>query len=88
FLGYLHENKIRPSLNKRGWFETKDLGVFANQELAIKGRLDNLFISGGENIQPEEVEEALLKYPGILEAIVVPKTHPEFDNEPIGFIRV
>lgn len=88
FLGYLKNNQIIPSINREGWFETKDLGEITNGEILIKGRIDNLFICGGENIQPEEIEEKLLKYPGVLEAIVVPKPHPEFDYEPVGFLRV
>lgn len=81
FYGY-HPEKMS------GWFATRDFGVFDEQlGLAILGRKDRLFISGGENIQPEEIERALLQLPEIVEAIVVPKKHPEFDAVPFAFVR-
>jgi O-succinylbenzoic acid--CoA ligase len=46
-----------------------------------------MFISGGENIHPEEIEAALLQIAGITEALVVPITDPEFGSRPVAFIR-
>jgi O-succinylbenzoic acid--CoA ligase len=46
-----------------------------------------MFISGGENIHPEEIEKALLSIPGITQAIVVPKDDKEFGQRPIAFIK-
>ena len=46
-----------------------------------------MFISGGENIHPEEIEKALLSIKGIAEAIVVPKEDKEFGQRPIAFIK-
>lgn len=87
FLGYLENSKVKPCLNSEGWFETKDLGLFSNNQLQIIGRSDNQFISGGENILPEEIETALLKHPHILEAIVVPSEDSEFGQIPIAFVK-
>ena len=55
--------------------------------LTVTGRRDNMFISGGENIHPEEIEKALLSIKGIAEAIVVPKEDKEFGQRPIAFIK-
>lgn len=75
-------------LDNEGWFATGDLGKWKeNGCLMLTGRKDNLFISGGENIQPEEIEHALLSLPEILEAIVVPKSDPEFGMRPAVFIE-
>jgi len=69
-------------------FATKDLGFHDPVEgFAIVGRKDNQFISGGENIQPEEIERALTSHPDVLEAIVVPKNDPEFGQRPVAFVR-
>jgi O-succinylbenzoic acid--CoA ligase len=46
-----------------------------------------MFISGGENIHPEEIEREFLRFPGILEAIVVPVPDPEFGARPVAFLR-
>jgi O-succinylbenzoic acid--CoA ligase len=70
-----------------GWFATKDLGQF-NQDgnLEITGRKDRQFISGGENIQPEEIEQALCTIPGIRQACVLSINDAEFGERPIAFI--
>ena len=85
FQGYLNE----PSpFDADGWFPTKDLAVFDPQEgFAIAGRKDNQFISGGENIQPEEIERALLQHPAVLEVIIAPKADPEFGFRPVAYVR-
>ncbi|WP_054683561.1 AMP-binding enzyme [Rhodothermus marinus] len=54
----------------------------------MEGRRDNRFISGGENIQPEAIERALLRLPGIAEAVVVPVPNPEFGERPAAFVRL
>jgi O-succinylbenzoic acid--CoA ligase len=70
-----------------GWFSTGDLGAFtAEGNLVIHGRRDRLIISGGENIQPETIEAALLEISGIRRAVVVGKSHPEFGERPVAFL--
>lgn len=78
FTGYFGQEK------HEGWFATKDLGTFQEGELTILGRKDRQFISGGENIQPEEIERALRAIEGIEEARVTPKEDPEYGQVPIA----
>ena len=90
FAGY-HDPRtgrtIRP-FTEEGWFRTGDLGRYdASGRLEITGRRDNQFISGGENIQPEEIESALLSLAGIEEAVVVAVPDEEFGMRPVAFIR-
>ncbi len=68
-----------------GWFPTKDLGRWTGQ-LELIGRKDRQFISGGENIQPEEIERALCSLPGIRQATVLPIQDAEFGQRPVAFI--
>ena len=68
------------------WFATGDLGHFNQGRLEIVGRKDWMFISGGENIQPEEIERELELLPEVIEAVVVPKEDPEFGKRPVAFI--
>ncbi|MGE0173021.1 MAG: AMP-binding protein [Oligoflexales bacterium] len=49
----------RPSDLCDGWFMTQDRGCFEDGNLVVLGRADNVFISGGENISPWEVESAV-----------------------------
>ena len=54
FAGYYRDGELELPLDEVSWFHTRDKGRFtAAGELLVEGRLDNLFISGGENIQPK-----------------------------------
>ena len=88
FMGYLTDNGIEKPLDAEGWFYTKDRGEWdANGNLKILGRVDNMFISGGENIQPEEIEAALKLHPLIDEAVVFPQPDVTFGQLPAAIIR-
>lgn len=87
FKGYVAGAKLHlPQDN--GWFPTGDMGHLDKEgSLTVTGRRDNMFISGGENIHPEEIEKALLGIKGIQQAIVVPKEDKEFGQRPIAYIK-
>jgi O-succinylbenzoic acid--CoA ligase len=46
-----------------------------------------MFISGGENIHPEEIEKALMMIDGVLDALVVPVNDDEYGQRPVAFIK-
>jgi len=59
-------------LDASGWFPTRDRGwLDADGYLFIEGRSDDTIIRGGENIAPAEIEEVLLRHPGIAQCAVV-----------------
>lgn len=87
-LGYWQNGKICPLTNSRGWFATKDKGSWNEQgKLVVCGRLDNLFISGGENIQPEEIEQVLFSSELLEQVVVVPLADEEFGARPVAFVQ-
>lgn len=88
FKGYWMEGRLFPAEDSQGWFKTGDRGRMDEEgNLLHLGRLDNLFISGGENIHPEEIEAHLLQLEGISRAIVVPKNDLEFGYRPAAFLE-
>jgi len=89
FQGYFSKDGgLSLPIDEEGWFATKDLGAFDSQgKLQIIGRRDNLFISGGENIQPEEIERLLKTIPGLEEAFVVPVPDAAFGQRPAAFVE-
>jgi acyl-CoA synthetase (AMP-forming)/AMP-acid ligase II len=56
--------------------------------LTVTGRKDNMFVSGGENIQPEEIEAVLMQMGGIDQVMVIPVDHPEYGKRPLAFIKI
>ncbi len=87
-LGYLDQERVRPAAGAGGWFASGDLGRLDDGRLSVTGRRDARFISGGENIQPEEVEQALLEHPAVLAAVCVAVPDPEFGSRPAAFLAV
>lgn len=88
FAGYVEGEELDRPLDQEGWFHTGDLGELDEEGyLRVGGRIDNLFISGGENIQPEEIEAALCRLEEIDDAVVVPVPDEEFGARPVAFVR-
>lgn len=79
-LGYLNNGKIISATDDNGWFHTKDLGELNTLGLKVIGRKDNQFISGGENIQPESIEQIIIQLPGVLNVAIVPIPDIEWGN--------
>ncbi len=70
--GYWRNPEETAEALRGGWFHTGDLGYMDEEGyLYLVGRKKDLIISGGENIYPMEVEEALYSHPSVLEAAVI-----------------
>jgi len=70
-----------------GWLWTGDVGALDDDGfLTLLDRSKDVIISGGANIYPREVEEALLHDPGVQEACVVGRPHPEWGEEVVAFV--
>jgi fatty-acyl-CoA synthase len=70
-----------------GWLRTGDLGSFDERGLlTLRDRSKDVVISGGTNIYPREVEEALLEHPGVSEACVVGAPDTEWGEVVVAFI--
>lgn len=87
-LGYWRDGGVQPLTNAEGWFATRDRGCMRDGELVILGRLDNLFISGGENIQPEQIERGLALHSQVLQAFVLPVADAEFGQRPVAVLQL
>ncbi|TQM78815.1 fatty-acyl-CoA synthase [Saccharothrix saharensis] len=71
-----------------GWFRTGDVGRFdADGHLHVVDRLKDMFISGGENVYPAEVENALVEHPDVVEAAVVGVPDPRWGEVGRAFVR-
>ncbi|MEI4484815.1 acyl-CoA synthetase [Frigidibacter sp. MR17.14] len=72
FAGYYDNPEANAKSFRDGWFRTGDLGHVDEQGfLYITGRASDMYISGGSNVYPREIEEKILAYPGVNEVAVV-----------------
>ena len=87
FTGYFQNPAANEKAFRHGWFHTGDLGhLDARGFLHITGRASDMFISGGSNIYPREVEEALLLHPAVLECAVVGLPHPRWGEAGVACV--
>lgn len=85
--GYWRNGGLAPLANEQGWFATRDRGDVNEGRLTIIGRMDNLFFSGGEGIQPEELERVIAAHPLIHQVFVVPLDDVEFGQRPVAVVE-
>lgn len=72
FDGYYNKEENERRFDQDGWFNTGDFGHMNGfGHIFIESRRNDLIITGGENVNPNEVEEAMLKLPTIKEAVVI-----------------
>lgn len=85
--GYWNNSVKTKSKIKNGWLHTGDM-AFLDQDgyLFLKGRKDDMYISGGENIYPQEVQTLLERCNGIEKAIVLSTKDPKWGNCGIAFV--
>ncbi len=89
FKGYIVPGGIELPLDANGFFHTRDCGRLDDHGLLfVRGRKDLMFISGGENIYPSEIERAIADVSGVAHAVVVPVDQPPMGKRPVAFVKM
>jgi len=87
FAGYWNRPDADARALRTGWYFTGDLGYVDDEgELYVAGRVDDMIISGGENIQPVEVEEVLARHPGVRDVAVVGEPDERWGERVVAFV--
>lgn len=87
FRGYLGDELQTSAALDDGWFCTGDVGrLDSGGRIHLSGRSDDMFVFNTMNIHPQDIESELLAYPGIRDAIVVPKPSPVHGAIPVALI--
>jgi 2-furoate---CoA ligase len=72
FTGYWNRPDADAKAIRQGWYHTGDVGrLDEDGDLWVVGRVDDMVISGGENVHPVEIEDVLARAPGVLEVAVI-----------------
>ena len=89
FLGYTDPRLTNEAIDADGWFATGDIGqADGDGFITIVDRKKDIIIRGGENISALEVEELLLRLPGVVEVAVVAAPEPRLGEHGCAFMRV
>ena len=85
--GYWEAPEATAETLRGGWLHTGDMGSFDEDGyLTLRDRSKDLIISGGMNIYPREVEEALLCHPDVSAVAVVGRPDPQWGEAVIAFV--
>ena len=88
FTGYWKRPDADDKAIRGGWYFTGDLGyVDQDGELFLCGRIDDMIISGGENIHPEEIEDVLAECDLVAQAAVVGLPDERWGQKVVAFIE-
>lgn len=84
---YWTRTGLQPATDPGGWLHTGDRGRYdTDGRLEVVGRAKDTIITGGENVDPAEVENALADFPGILEVAVGGSPHPLWGEVVTAFV--
>jgi O-succinylbenzoic acid--CoA ligase len=82
-----HPEAIDPARMAGGWLRTRDRGRFDEDgNLAVAGRCDDVVITGGENVAPVEVEQALELHAGVAESLVFGESDDEWGQRVVALV--
>lgn len=83
------EEKTRKAFTADGWYRTSDMGYMDEEGyIYLAGRADDVIVRGGENIGPEEVENALYSHPKVHEVAVIGVPDLEWGHQVRAIVRL
>jgi len=87
FAGYWNRPDADAKALRQGWYFTGDMGYVDDAgDLFVSGRVDDMIISGGENIHPVEVEEVLARHPQVKDVAVVGAPDEKWGERVVAFV--
>jgi 2-furoate---CoA ligase len=87
FAGYWKRPDADARALRDGWYFTGDMGYLdAEGELFVSGRVDDMIITGGENVHPVEVEDALARHPLVRDVAVVGEPDERWGERVVAFV--
>jgi 2-furoate---CoA ligase len=88
FEGYWRRPDVNAKALRQGWYFTGDTGFLDKDgDLFVTGRVDDMIITGGENVSPVEIESCLSLHPAVSEVAVVGLPHERWGKIVAAFIK-
>lgn len=89
FAGYYNNDEANQKSFRNGWFLTGDLGHLDDEGfLYITGRASDMYISGGSNVYPREIEEKILEHPAVDEVAILGVPDPKWGEVGLAICTV
>ena len=89
FAGYWNRPDADEKAIRDGWYHTGDVGrLDEDGDLWLDGRLDDMIVSGGENVHPLEVEDVLARHPAVREVAVVGAPDDRLGHRVVAYVVV
>ena len=80
------DGTVTPIVDDDGWLHTGDLGRWDGERLHVDGRADDLIVTGGENVWPGPVEEALRTHPSVADVAVAGALDPTWGQRVVAVV--
>jgi len=85
--GYWNQPQATAEALQDGWLATGDIGTLDDEGfLTLRDRSKDMLISGGNNIYPREIEEALLLHPAVQETSVIGRPDPQWGESVVAYV--
>ncbi|WP_079505712.1 fatty acid--CoA ligase [Mesobacillus jeotgali] len=85
--GYFNREEATEKAMYKGWYHSGDIGYLDEEGyLWVKDRVDDMIISGGENIYPREVEDVLHAHKGVLDVAIVGQPDDRWGESVTAFV--
>ena len=86
-MGYFNREKATKKAMYKGWYHSGDIGYLDEDGyLWIADRVDDMIISGGENIYPREIEDILYEHPSVLDVAVIGDPDEKWGEKVVTFV--
>ena len=86
-VGYYNREEATAKAMYKGWYHSGDLGyIDEDGYLYVADRVDDMIISGGENVYPREVEDVLYEHRGVLDVAVVGEPDEKWGEKVVAFV--
>ena len=87
FAGYWNRADADAKALREGWYFTGDMGwIDGDGDLWVAGRVDDMIISGGENIHPVEIEDVLARHAGVRDVAVIGEPDEKWGERVVAFV--
>jgi O-succinylbenzoic acid--CoA ligase len=77
---------VKGPLAPGGRFRTSDAGWFSGDRVGVTGRVDDIILSGGENVDPVSIEQVLGAHPGVQDVLVVGRDDARWGQRPVAWL--